>query len=394
MKKTAVLIFNCGSSSIKFALINPENEKQYIKGLAECLNTPDARIVWQINEEKNILPLENANYAQAIESIFLIIDEKTACEIIAVGHRVVHGGEQFSQSVIITEEVIDAIRHNIQLAPLHNPANLAGILAVKKQFPTLKQVAVFDTAFHQTLPEKNYLYPIPLCYYEQYKIRKYGFHGISHKFIVQQAALRINKPLQSCQFITAHLGNGASVAASIGGKSIDTSMGFTPLAGLMMGTRSGDIDPGIHAFLCEKENKSVDEITQALNKASGLLGISECSMDMRTLSTEAKNGNTKAQLAIDMFCDRLAKIIAAQAMNLQRIDALIFTGGIGENDIQVRHQVLSQLSLLGFKVDETLNIVAGADSDGRISASDSTLALVIATNEELLIAKDTFTLMN
>lgn len=389
MNTSAILIFNCGSSSIKFALINPNKEQQYLKGLVECVGTDDASISWDINDSKHTQALNYCDYPKAISKIFEIIHNNTQCEIQAVGHRVVHGGEAFSQSTLIDETVIKAIEDHIPLAPLHNPANLAGIKAVKQKYPKMRQVAVFDTAFHQTLQPKVYLYPLPYEYYQDYQVRVYGFHGISHRYIVAKAAKMINKPLQDCQFITAHLGNGASITASIGGKSVDTSMGFTPLAGLMMGTRSGDIDPGIHAYLCEKLNKSIDEITTILNKQSGLLGVSGVSMDMRSLNAAAEQGNEQAQLAIDIFCYRLARMIGAMAMSLNKIDALIFTGGIGENDSLVREQVLQQLSILGFKLDDAANKQAGKQTHARISATGSTLAMVIPTNEELLIAKDT-----
>jgi len=385
MNTKAILIFNCGSSSIKFALINPETEVQLIKGLAERLNTADANISWKQEDNQSQMALSPGDYQTAIEQIFNIIHQHTQCEIMGVGHRVVHGGETFSQPVVINDNVIKAIKENIQLAPLHNPANLEGIMAVKTAFPALTQVAVFDTAFHQTLPKKNYLYPIAYDYYQKYKIRKYGFHGISHAYVVIEAAKIINKPLSECQIISAHLGNGASISATIGGKSVDTSMGFTPLAGLMMGTRCGDIDPGIHEFICEKENKSIHDLTTAFNKQSGLLGISGVSMDMRTLNAQIDEGNQRVQLAVEMFCDRLAKMIAMQAMNLTQIDALVFTGGIGENDMHVRKAVLNQLELLGFEVNEDLN----DKGEGIITTEESTVALVIPTNEELMIAKET-----
>lgn len=389
MNISAILIFNCGSSSIKFALINPTTEQQYLKGLVERVGTDEASLTWSINDDKTTEQLNQCDYPKAIAKIFDIIHQHTQCDIKAVGHRVVHGGEAFSQSTLIDDDVIKAIEDNIQLAPLHNPANLAGIKAVKQKYPELPQVAVFDTAFHQTLQPKVYLYPIPYEYYQDYQIRVYGFHGISHRYVVEKAAQIINKPLAQCQFITAHLGNGASITASIGGKSVDTSMGFTPLAGLMMGTRSGDIDPGIHAYLCEKLNKNIDEITAILNKQSGLLGVSGVSMDMRSLHAAAKEGNERAQLAIDIFCYRLARMIGAMAVSLTHMDALIFTGGIGENDRYVREQVLTQLAILGFKVDNDANQQSGVKTQHRISTTQSTLALVIPTNEELLIAKDT-----
>jgi len=389
MNISAILIFNCGSSSIKFALINPTTEQEYLKGIVECVGTDEASLTWSIKEDKNTELLNQCDYPKAINKIFDIIHQYTQCEIKAVGHRVVHGGEAFSKSIRINDDVIKAIEDNIALAPLHNPANLAGIKAVKQKYPDLAQVAVFDTAFHQTLTPKVYLYPLPYDYYQDYQIRVYGFHGISHRYVVAKAANIIDKPLQDCQFITAHLGNGASLSASIGGKSVDTTMGFTPLAGLMMGTRSGDIDPGIHAYLCEKTGKNIDEITAILNKQSGLLGVSGISMDMRSLNQAAKLGDERAQLAIEMFCFRLARMIGAMAVSLSKIDALIFTGGIGENDRDVRAQVLKQLKILGFKLDAAANQQSGNETHGRISTVNSNLALVIPTNEELLIAKDT-----
>lgn len=387
-----ILVFNCGSSSIKFALFDLAKETCLIKGIVERVNTPDTTLSYQIHE-KISLQLGQCDYIEAIKKIFSILQENHADNIIAVGHRVVHGGEDFSASVLINHQVITAIEQSCPLAPLHNPANLAGIKAVSAIFPQLPQVAVFDTAFHQSLAKTAYLYPIPYDYYEKYRIRKYGFHGISHRYVVEKAASICNKPLAHCQFISAHLGNGASVTASKGGKSIDTSMGFTPLAGLMMGTRCGDIDPGIHAYLCENEQKTIDEITQIFNQQSGLLGISDLSMDMRSLNAAKEQGDKRAKLAIDMFCFQLSKTIGALATHLTHIDALIFTGGIGENDHEVRAQVINQLSLLGFVLEPTLNQYAGKIEHGRITTAHSTLALVIPTNEELLIAQDTLKLV-
>jgi len=303
---------------------------------------------------------------------------------------VVHGGEAFSDSVLLDDAVIREIRACSELAPLHNPANLLGIEAARRAFARLPQVAVFDTAFHQTLPRAAYLYAIPYEYYEQHQVRRYGFHGTSHHFVAGAAARALGKPLESVELVTAHLGNGASVCAIANGQSVDTSMGFTPLEGVVMGTRSGDVDPNLHEFLAKHAQLDLHQITEMLNKKSGLLGLSGVSNDMRTLLALRAQGNDRARLAIEVFCYRLAKAILGLCAGLSRLDALIFTGGIGEHAAEVRAQTLDHLRVLGASVDEELNRVHGAEQHGRITRESSRLlALVIPTNEELVIARET-----
>ena len=350
-----VFVLNCGSSSIKFQLIEPESGRVHLKGLAENLNSPRARLKWSHGSKE----LSKGDYASALlEILHLLGDEK----ILAVGHRVVHGGEFFNASVKIDDGVLSKIQACNHLAPLHNPVNSLGIEILREKFPTLPQVAVFDTSFHQSMPETAYLYALPYEYYEKFQIRRYGFHGTSHRYVVQKGAEEIGKPLEETAFISCHLGNGCSIAAVKGGKSLDTSMGLTPLEGLVMGQRSGDLDPSIVGFLAEKLEISSDEVISILNKKSGLLGLSGMSEDMRLL-TESQS--PRAQLAIDIFCYRLAKYIAAYLVPLQRVDGVIFTGGIGENAAGIRDQVMKHLTPFQLK------------------------AFVIPTNEELMIARDT-----
>jgi len=314
-------------------------------------------------------------------------------EISAVGHRVVHGGEKFHDSVVIDDEVMKAIEECIDLAPLHNPPNIIGIRACKQIMPDTPMVAVFDTAFHQTLPEYAYLYALPYDIYKKYGIRKYGFHGTSHKYVAERAAVMLNRPLEELKLITCHLGNGASICAIKDGKSVDTSMGFTPLAGLAMGTRSGSIDPAVVAFLIDKEKMTVDEINDFLNKKSGVLGISGISSDFRDLEAAADGGNERAKLAIDIFCYRVKKYIAEYSAVTEGIDAVIFTAGIGENNARVRKQIVNGLEYLGIKIDSEKNNVRGKEVD--ISAGDAIVkTLVIPTNEELAIARETIDKLN
>lgn len=351
---STVFVLNCGSSSIKFQLIQPESGKVLLKGLAENLNTNRASLQWS-KEEK---PLEKSDYRSAVDEILKLFGNE---KIIAIGHRVVHGGESFTDSVKIDSTVLKAIKKCNHLAPLHNPVNALGIEIMEEKFPDLPQIAVFDTAFHQTLSEKAYLYAIPYEYYERHQVRRYGFHGTSHRFVVQEGAKRIGKPLKETSFISCHLGNGCSITAVHQGKSVDTSMGLTPLEGLVMGERSGDLDPSVVGFLGDHLKLSVDQVIEILNKKSGLLGISGLSADMRLL---LKSDEKHAKIAIEIFCYRLAKYIAAYLVPLQEVDGVIFTGGIGENSKVIRDRVMDQLKPFNLK------------------------ALVIPTNEELMIAQD------
>ena len=381
MSKALVLVLNCGSSSIKFAVIEPQTGANFISGLVQNIGAPEA--------ETRSLP--DINYHAALQVIVDIIHASgdIANDIFAVGHRVVHGGEKFTESAIITEEILRAIRENSYLAPLHNPANITGIEEAIKAFPNLPQVAVFDTAFHQTMPDHAYIYPIPYEFYKEHRVRRYGFHGTSHRFVSNQAAKLLGKPLNQAAFITAHLGNGCSATAVLNGKSIDTSMGLTPLEGLMMGTRSGDVDPGLHAYLADNLGYDIHKINDVLNKKSGLLGVSGIASDMREIEKQVMVGNPGAILAFEIFCYRLAKYIAALAVPLRRIDALVFTGGIGENSQMVRAKTLAWLKVFNFKLDVDRNEIHGKKSNGIITAEESPVAIVVPTNEEWLIAEDT-----
>ncbi|EYB67072.1 acetate kinase [Deinococcus phoenicis] len=384
------LVVNCGSSSLKFALLNPASGEQPLSGLAERLGSDLASVRVDRNGDPVTVPLPRGSYAQAFGVLLAELDALGLRGAIrAIGHRVVHGGDRFSTPVLITPEVVEVIRACVPLAPLHNPANLAGIEAALATFPDLPQVAVFDTAFHQTLPEIAYRYAVPASWYTQHGVRRYGFHGISHAYVAGEAARRLGRPLPELSLITAHLGNGCSVTAVQGGRSVDTSMGLTPLEGLVMGTRSGDVDPGLPDYLARQAGLSLTQITAALNRESGLLGLSGLTNDMRELEEAAGRGNEPARLAVDIFVYRLAKTIAGMAVALGRLDALVFTGGIGENSAGVRATTLARLGLLGFRLNEAANARAVRGQGGPITAPDSLPALVVNTNEELMIARET-----
>ncbi|HEY8944588.1 MAG TPA: acetate kinase [Polyangiaceae bacterium] len=382
MSEANVLVINCGSSSLKFAVVEPETGTTLRHGIAERLGTEGARLRIA-GQPDRALPQS----AAAPEVLDLVLPALSGLPLVAVGHRVVHGGEAFADSVILDATAIDAIRACIELAPLHNPANLSAIESARARFPSLPHVAVFDTAFHQTLPPKAFLYAIPYELYRQHKVRRYGFHGSSHRYVAGEAAKRLGRPLESLQLVTAHLGNGCSTCAIKDGRSVDTSMGLTPLEGLVMGTRSGDVDPNLHQFLAERTGQTLDEITDSLNRKSGLLGLSGRSNDMRTLL--AAESDPRARLAVEVFCYRLAKSVLALCAALERLDALVFTGGIGEHAAQVRADTLAGLRLLGAEVDPEANATNGTTTDGRItSRKSSLLGLVIASNEELVIARE------
>lgn len=385
-----VLVLNCGSSSIKFAVVNPHESETVMSGIVQNIMTKEAGFQWKYLGKKQNELLPNVDYRSAIQTIIQLIqktDELTE-HLIAVGHRVVHGGEKFKSSVLIDTQVIDQIRACSKLAPLHNPANLTGILAMQEFYPNLPQIAVFDTAFHQTMPKHAYLYAIPYELYEQHGVRRYGFHGTSHQYVTQEAAKILGKPYNQCALISAHLGNGSSLSAVQNGKCLDTSMGMTPLEGLVMGTRCGDVDPSLHAFLVDILGYDIHKVTEIFNKKSGVLGISGVGFDMRVIDSEAQAGNARAELARDIFCYRLAKYILSYLVPLGRLDALVFTGGIGENDRVVREKVIHWLSVIGFKLDEERNETNGKEHAGKITAEESKVALVIPTNEELMIAKE------
>jgi acetate kinase len=390
MPQQYVLVLNCGSSSLKFAIIDAQSGNETLSGLAECLGLENASLKYKLNGNKHTVSLApNAQHAQAIAVLVqLINDNKLSDQLIAVGHRVVHGGENFTGSVIINEDVISAITKVSALAPLHNPANLVGIAAAIKAFGSLPQIAVFDTAFHQTMPSKAYLYALPYSLYKEHSVRRYGFHGTSHYFVSGQAAEVLQKPIKDINLISAHLGNGCSVTAIKGGKSVDTSMGITPLEGLVMGTRSGDVDPGLFSFLSNL-GYSAKKIDNLLNKESGLLGLSQLSNDCRTIEEEYEKQNPQAILALDVFCYRLAKYIASYTVPLGKLDAIIFTGGIGENSHLIREKVLNLLTIFGLSVDNDKNLAARFGQSGVITNNNSgPIALVIPTNEEWVIAQD------
>ena len=393
-----VLVINCGSSSLKFQLINSESEAVLAKGLCERIGI-DGRLTYQpAGGEKNVSEKAMPTHTEAIQFVIDALTDadtgvvKSLDEIGAVGHRVVHGGEKFAKSVVVTPEVKAAIAECNDLAPLHNPANLIGIEACESLMPSTPQVVVFDTAFHQTMPEKAYMYGLPYEYYEKYKVRRYGFHGTSHSFVSKRVAEIVGKPYNATKTIVCHLGNGASISAVLNGESVDTSMGLTPLEGLVMGTRSGDIDPAIMEFVAKKENLDIAGIMNVLNKKSGVEGISGVSSDFRDLEEAADNGNARAALAIDVFAYRVAEYVGAYTAAMNGVDNIVFTAGIGENAGLVRTKVCSYLGYLGITIDEEANGKRGEEIV--ISTPDSKVkVLVVPTNEELAIARETVALV-
>jgi acetate kinase len=390
-----ILVLNTGSSSLKFSLIQASDQKVIFSGLADKLGHGDATIAFKMDGEKVEQALVPGNHKKAVAEIFSFIEKHNLSNtIVGIGHRVVHGGENFKTSTIIDAEVLAAIEACVPFAPLHNPANLVGIRGAMEVAPNLPQVAVFDTAFHQTIPQHAYLYAVPMHWYRQYGVRRYGFHGTSHQYVVQKAADDLAIELSDSAFISAHLGNGASATAVLNGKSVDTTMGFTPLEGLVMGTRSGDIDPGLPPYIAQCLGITPDEVVNLLNKKSGLHGLSELSNDMRELTTAAGNGHTGAAIAIEVFVFRLAKAIGALAVSLPRIDALIFTGGIGENAAVIRSKVLARLKVFGFIEDAGANAQAVGGRGGVITILDSPVAMVVNTNEEAMIVKQTIEVLN
>lgn len=394
MSKNLVLILNCGSSSLKFAILDPATGDEKLSGLAENFNLADARIKWKLNGEKGAADLgAGAAHSEALNYIVSnILSAELKDSIGAIGHRIVHGGEKYTKSIVITPEVIEGIKEAAAFAPLHNPAHLIGIEEAFKAFPELqsKNVAVFDTAFHQTMPEQAYLYALPYSFYKDHGVRRYGFHGTSHYYVSREVAKELGIEANKANVITCHLGNGASVAAIRNGECIDTSMGFTPLEGLVMGTRSGDLDPAIIFFMHNTLGMSVKEIEDTLVKKSGLLGLTEVTSDCR-FAEDNYNSKPEAKRAMDAFCYRLAKYIGAyMAVIGDRLDAIVFTGGIGENAGPVRELTLKHLKLFGVKVDSEKNLAARFGNAGEITAADSAFrAFVIPTNEELVIAQDT-----
>ena len=395
-----VLVINCGSSSLKYQLINSESEEVLAKGLCERIGINGSAITHQPKGgEKATTEVEMKNHTQAVQYVIEKLTDKevgviaSLNEIDAVGHRVVHGGEKFASSVVITDEVIKAIEECNDLAPLHNPANLIGINSCKEIMPNVPMVAVFDTAFHQTMPKKAFLYGLPYEYYDKYKVRRYGFHGTSHDFVSNRAAEILGKTREDLNIVVCHLGNGASVSAVKEGKSVDTSMGLTPLEGLIMGTRSGDMDPAIITFLAEKENISAKDVIDICNKKSGMLGLSNgVSSDFRDLAAAEEAGNEYAKDALETYAYRVAKYIGAYAIGMKGLDAIVFTAGVGENNTVLRTKICEYLSIFDTKIDETKNAIRGEEI--MISTEESKVkVLVVPTNEELAIARETVALV-
>ena len=394
-----ILVINCGSSSLKYQLINMENEDVLAKGLVERIGIEGSQVKHTTTGKEEVVIKEvMKDHRKALELVLnALIDPNYGAissmdEIGAVGHRVVHGGEKFASSVLIDDEVMEALNDCIDLAPLHNPPNIMGIEACKELMPNTPMVGVFDTAFHQTIPMSNYIYPLPYELYEKYGIRRYGFHGTSHKYVALRTAAILNKDLEDLNIISCHLGNGASVCAIKEGKSIDTSMGFTPLEGLAMGTRTGNLDPAIIPFIMEKENLGIEEINELFNKKSGVLGISGISSDFRDLEEAAEEGNERAQLALDVFVNRVKQYIGAYVAIMGDVDALVFTAGIGENSISIREKICEGLECIGVMLDKERNQVRGKEAIVSKNVI-STAILVVPTNEELMIAKDTLELV-
>ncbi len=393
-----VLVINCGSSSLKYQLINSDTEAVLAKGLCERIGI-DGRLVYQLaGHDKEITEAPMPTHKEGIQMVLdALVNQKTGAvkslsEIDAVGHRVVHGGEKFAQSVVLNEEVLAKVEECNELAPLHNPANLIGIRVCQELMPGVPMVGVFDTAFHQTMPQKAYLYGLPYEYYEKYKVRRYGFHGTSHSFVSKRLAEFLNLDYNNSRLIVAHLGNGASISAVLDGKCVDTSMGLTPLEGLVMGTRSGDIDPAIMEFIAKKENLDIDGIMDVLNKKSGVEGLSGVSSDFRDLEAAYHEGNPRAIAACEVFAYRVAKYIGAYVAAMNGVDAIAFTAGIGENTSFIREKILAYFGYLGITMDKEANMVRGEDKI--ISIPDSKVTVcIIPTNEELAIARETVALV-
>ncbi|MCP9338394.1 acetate kinase [Stutzerimonas xanthomarina] len=394
MSARNILVINCGSSSIKFALVNEAQATFPLQGLAERVGTPEAVLHWQLGDTKQSLNIPGADHRAALERLLPVAQEAAGGKLDGIGHRVVHGGEHFTGSTLIDEAVLKAIRDSAQLAPLHNPANLVGIDAAMALFPGLPQVSVFDTAFHQTMPEHAFRYAVPEFLYKEHSVRRYGFHGTSHNFVSKRAAEMTELPVDDSCWLTAHLGNGCSTCAIVNGESRDTSMGLTPLEGLVMGTRSGDVDPNLHSYLNRTLGWSLEQIDRMLNHDSGLKGLSGLSNDLRTLQEARVAGHAGATLAFEVFCYRLAKSLASMACALPKLDGLIFTGGIGENSMAVRTRTLEHLKLFNFKLDEEANARCTRGVGGEIQAAGSPRVLVVPTNEERQIALDTLALLD
>lgn len=389
-----ILVVNCGSSSLKYQLINMEDESVLAKGLVERIGIEGSVLTHKVNGEKHVIEQPMEDHKVAVKLVLdALVDKKYGViedmsEISAVGHRVVHGGEKYAGSVFIDKDVMKALEDCIPLAPLHNPPNIIGINACRELMPDTPMVGVFDTAFHQTMPKYSYIYPLPYELYEKYKIRKYGFHGTSHRFVSAETAKLMGKNIEDIKMITCHLGNGASICAVDKGKSVDTSMGFTPLAGLAMGTRCGDIDPAVIPFLMNTTGMSIKDVDVLMNKKSGILGVSGVSSDFRDVESAANSGNERAKLALDLYYHRVKSFIGAYTAVLNGVDAIVFTAGLGENSATSRAAICDGLGYLGIKIDPEKNNIRGEALE--ISTPDSKVRIfVVPTNEELMIARDT-----
>ena len=391
-----ILVLNCGSSSVKYKLIDIDSEKTLAEGGVEKIGLPDGFLKYKrIDGSKAILELGKVDHRGAIEAVLkLLTDPVEGCigsyaEIDAVGHRLVHGGEEFSSSVLIDDAVKAKVRDCYDLAPLHNPANMVGVEAIEQLMPNVPQVGVFDTAFHQTMPAKSYMYALPYKFYKEDGVRRYGFHGTSHRYVSARVCEMLHVDIKKVKIITCHIGNGGSITAIDGGKSVDTSMGLTPTEGLMMGTRSGDVDPGVLTYLMLKHKYTADDIQRIINKESGMLGVSEISSDMREIESAVKAGNERAIMALEMYEQRIIKTIGAYAAEMGGVDIIVFTGGVGENQVGLRADVCRPLKFMGVEIDEEYNeTVRGTESV--VSAPDSRVKVVVVpTDEELMIARDT-----
>lgn len=389
MSDGSVLVLNCGSSSVKLALVDPASGERRVTGLAERVGGPDAVVRLRRGAEETRSTPDDPSSRGAVTHLMESLTDEERDGLVGVGHRVVHGGSRFSASVAVDDATLAELHALVDLAPLHMPANLLGIETARDALPGLVQVAVFDTAFHQTMPPVAYRYAVPQEWYDEHHVRRYGFHGTSHRFVSARAAEVLCRPPESLRLVVLHLGNGCSAAAVRGGESVDTTMGLTPLEGLVMGTRSGDVDPGLLRYVAERLDLDVDGVVDALNTRSGLLGLSGLSNDMRTLCEAAADGSMTARLAIDVFCYRAAKSVGALAVALGGLDAVVFTGGIGEHSAEVRRLVLSHLGVLGVGEDPEANADDGRRTDGRVSRPGDRVAIVVPTDEELLIARDT-----
>ena len=394
-----ILVVNCGSSSLKYQLIDMENETLLAKGNFERIGEQESFVTHKVNGEKYVVKTPVMDHEEALKIVLeqLVHTEygviKDLAEISAVGHRLVHGGEIFDKSVLITEEVISKYETCSSLAPLHNPATIKGIRACQKAMPGVPMVGVFDTAFHQTMPKENYLYPIPYEYYEKYGIRKYGFHGTSHQYVSKKAATLVGKPIEDLKIVTCHIGQGASICAINGGKSVDTSMGLSPLGGIAMVTRAGDLDPSVVTELMERENLTAKEVNSLLNKKSGLYGMTGLNPDFREIELASyEPDQPKAQVAIELFTKTIAQFVAKYAVSLKGIDTIVFTGGIGENQINIRKKICENLEWMGVKLDLEANNVRSEET--KISSADSKISVyIIPTDEEMVIARDTKTIV-